>query len=267
MRKQTSRNEDWIQLWNACTKIVSAKRLDELEADAVERAHMIARVYARVGYGWSGGKDSVVLANILQLAKLGTLPHFCSLHAFEYPSIERWLYLHAPRDTQFIRATDYDVDFLNENPRYLFPDPTDKKVRGEYTKEWRKQEKKFCRENGIDVIIAGRRIEDGNACGQKKAGVYTNTNKGTGITSCNLIAEWTHAELLAYIKSRNLPLPMFYAWPNGFVFGTHAWTERDRVNNSINDTFDEVFVLDDMAIKKAASKGLRAAQEYLAGGK
>lgn len=261
--KRTMTNEEQIELWNHCLEIVSAERLDELEETAVKRAKEIATKVGVIGYGYSGGKDSLVLANIMKVAGLESLPHFCSLYAFEYPVMDNWLLKNAPAGTDFVKSELYGVDFLNKNPRYLFPDLTDTKVRYEYTRSWRPQEVQWVRKNKITNMFYGRRIDDGNYCGKKEDGIYVNRNLGVPLTSWHIIADWKLPEVMAYMKSRELELPPIYDFPKGWRYGTHAWTERNLVDGSVNRTFEDVYAIDKEAVINAAKDGLIAAQDFL----
>ena len=260
MLKQKSENREWIKLFNDCEHRVSTKRLYELERKAIHDIRAANMEYPnRCAYGYSGGKDSVVLNELVK--RSGVQMHcFCTIH-HEYPSMEEFIRKTAPTNTKFIYPNDFSMEYLNRHPEYLFPEPTEKKIRSEYTMHWRVHAQRFLKSNGIKAMVTGRRIEDGNFCGRVEDGIYVSSN--SFVKSYNVIADWTHEELLAYIKINKLPMAPIYAYPNGFVYGTHMWFERDRVDHSICKTFDEVFNIDPSIIIRAASEGLIEAQKYI----
>jgi hypothetical protein len=117
-------------------------------------------------------------------------------------------------------------------------------------------------EHGFDTLVAGRRTQDGNFCGKENpVGCRVSEMSHPHIISPNLIANWTHSQLLAYIQYFRIELPAIYYFPNGFRFGTHPWTERRRLNMSYFDTFDEIMRLDSNILPKAASR-LGIVREY-----
>lgn len=263
MLKQRSKNSDWIKLYKESLKIVKPERIRELTDVAVERIRAIVKENPSCAYGFSGGKDSMVLAKLVELSGVEILS-FCTLFRHDYPAMNEFNRDTAPKRTVFIVSEDYSIDFLNVHPEYLFPEPYDKKIRAEYTKAWRMTATKYLKEIGIKHLITGRRIEDGNHCGkpmEELRGTYCSHNKD--FTSYNVIAEWSHEELLAFIRFYQLPMAPIYNYKDGFVYGTHAWIERDRVDHSIEKTFDELWEIDRSIIYKAASDGLIRAQKYL----
>lgn len=262
MRKQSSRNEDWIKLFKICQYLSPESRLNELEAVAVRNIRLIAKE-GGFAYGYSGGKDSVVIKHLIQEAGLGFQPCFSAVYHNEYPAMREFIRQTAPENTIYIQAKDYTFDYLNAHPEFLFPEEENKKVVQLYTKAWRDRVPELCKALGTDMMITGRRLEDGNHCGKKVSrGLYTSRNKD--VISWNIIAEWNHADVLAYIKSRGLPMAPIYEYPNGYKLGTHAWIERPRINGSISQTFDEIWNhIDKGIVISAASGGLLEAQKYL----
>ena len=260
MLKQKSENREWIKLFNNCQLCVTRATLLKLEAKAVQDIRRAASENPNgCAYGYSGGKDSVVLKELIKRAGV-EMPCFCTIQS-EYPEMERFIRETAPANTEYIYPTDFSMEFLNTHPEYLFPERTAKRIRSEYTMHWRVHAQRYLKSRGIGAMITGRRLEDGNFCGKVENGIYTSRNNF--VKSYNIIADWTHEQLLAYIKINRLPLAPIYQYPNGFVFGTHMWFERDRIEHSIEKTFDEVWAIDKTIVINAARAGLIEAQKYI----
>ena len=121
------------------------------------------------------------------------------------------------------------------------------------------------RENGKFKIMTGKRGSDGNNCGSKNEfGCKTTEIKHPHIISLNPIADWSHEQLIAYLRYFKIELPKIYSYPNGFRFGTHPWTERRRLNGRYVDTFDEIMSLEPSVIVSARDK-LNIVDKYLKG--
>lgn len=262
-KKQSSNNEDWLRLYDQCMNLYSKDELDELADKTVDRfkkmlvAHRID--INRIGFCWSGGKDSLVMYDVLKRAGIPMRGGVVILHQNEYPSFERWLRLHAPQEATFRRSQDLTLEFINEHPDYLFP--VDAKPQQAYTGDWLKELKRWFDEQELQVVVNGHRIIDGNICHKDEYGFHYMTRKD-GLVKYSIIADWSHEQVLAYIRHHDLELPHPYFWPNGFRFGTHQWTERRRLNGSYYDTLDELMQLEPSVVYNAADK-LDIVRKYL----
>lgn len=258
--KQRSNNEDWFKLYRDCTNIpkqhidLLARKTMRGIVETIKRNN-----FKTVGYCWSGGKDSLVMWDLIEKSDAKMDCGFCVIHDNEYPAFEKHLRENAPHGIEYRYSHRLSLEYLDKHNEYLFP--TERRMKDAYIEDWRKAQFQFFKDKGLDVLLTGRRLIDGNRCEKNANGDYLAVNK-QGVVKFDFMAEWSHAEVLAYIRYNNLELPANYTYPNGFVLGTHRWTGRPRVNNSFFDTFDEVAQIDIGIIEKASEK-LTLAREYL----
>lgn len=253
MRKQGSQNDQWIELYKNCTSIISKSEIDLLTIKAIKEIRSVIKKYGfkKIGYAWSGGKDSIVLLDIIRKSGIDVFGGFSVIHQNEFPQFERWLYDNAPNDLEFMYSEAMSLEWFNDNIEVLFPMTT--KNKSKFTPVWRKEQAEWFLKNDIDVLLLGRRKEDGNICKKNKYGDYIATNK-KGIVKFDVIAEWNHEQTLAYIKYNDLKLPPIYQYPNGWLFGTHPWTERRRLNGYYFETFDEIMNIDKSILLNARGR-------------
>lgn len=258
--KQRSSNDDWEALYNDSINIPKAN-IEFLAKKTIMDMHSVIKKYGfeRIAYCWSGGKDSLVMYDLIRRGKVPmTCGGVCVIHDNEFPSFEAFLKRSAPVDVEFRYTHDISFDLIEKDIEYLFPNK--KKYKYAYTADWRKQQFKFYRDNNLDVLFTGRRTQDGNICRKNKHGDYIATNK-LGVVKYDPLAEWKHEDIMAYIRHHNIILPEIYFYPNGFRFGTHPWTERRRLNGSFYDTFDEIMLLEPTVLLNARGK-LSIVDEY-----
>ena len=108
----------------------------------------------------------------------------------------------------------------------------------------------------------GRRLKDGNQCGNIENNFIVNKN---GYDVFSPLGAWNNEQLLAYIKYNNLDLPPFYKYDRGFLIGSIAmgeWTERAVLDKTENEVWDELYLID-KSIVINASKVLTSAKKYL----
>ena len=251
--KQRSSNDDWVSLYNDSINIPKAK-IEALSRKTMFEMHSIIAKYGydRIAYCWSGGKDSLVMYDLIRRSGIKmTCGGVCVIHDNEFPSFEKFLFEYAPKDIEFRYTHDISFELIEKDIEYLFPNK--KKYKYAYTADWRKQQFQFFQDKKLDVLFTGRRKQDGNICRKNENGDYIAKNK-QGVVKYDPLAEWTHEDVMAYIRHHCLYLPEIYFYPNGFRFGTHPWTERRRLNGSFFDTFDEIMTIDESVILKARGK-------------
>ena len=250
-RKQSIRNEDWLDAMARIEEYVSREELDEAVITAVERIKEAA-ANKHVAYAWSGGKDSIVLSKLCEMA--GIKESYFAHTELEYPAFLNWCMEHLPEGCTPVNL-GYDLDWLVKHPRMLFPTPED-------DQKWHKLiqitafEKVFF-EHNLDMLIVGHRTIDGNVCGPDGY-----IRKKSGEVRYSPIADWPHELILAFIHYYDLALPPIYDWKDGYWYGTHTWAERGRTGDK-EEGYREVYEIDPSIVVAAAEK-IESARLFLA---
>ena len=253
MLTKNSSNDEWQNAYDAAEIAVSETHINRLTAKTINeiKAVVARKGYTRIGYCWSGGKDSLVMYDVLKKSGIPVVGGVCVLFENLFPTMVNWLKLNAPQDVSF-RYSGYLklTDAAKDPEKFLFP--TDKKVLALHNPPLWKAQNRFAIENGIEVMFTGRRLSDNNFCGKKDNHYITSNESGDRF---NIIAEWTHEELLAYIKYNNIQMPPCYFWKDGWELGIHAWIERHRLGEyPFTENFDELFDMDKRVLLEARKK-------------
>lgn len=249
-RKQRIENDQWLEAIAHIEELVPYGELMLAVKSTIADIRAVSATQ-RVGFGWSGGKDSIVLANICQRA--GVTKCMFAHSDLEYPEFLRWCLENKPLGCEVIN-TGQDIDWLVKHPEMLFP-------KGKELNKWyqivqRKAFTEFFFRNKLDMLIVGHRKADGNVVGEGNV-----IRKNSGEVRYAPLADWSHEMMLAYIHYFKLELPPIYGWKNGYRCGTHPWPSRMHTN-SIQQGFDEVYEIDPTIVIHAAAK-LESARLYL----
>lgn len=250
-RKQSISNDEWVKTYANIENIISQAEVDAIaEKTLLEIANRVKG--KNVGYGWSGGKDSVVLSDLCE--KAGVTQCIIGLCDLEYPAFLRWIAKHAPQNLEYYKV-GYDLEWLSKHQGLLFPP-----LSYHYSRIIQiPAQNKLYKSHGLDMILLGRRKADGNYVG---AGVNYYTD-GKGRTKYNPLSDWTHEQVLGYIHYHNLPMAPFYEWKNGFKIGTHPWYTRSYIDN-VMDGWQEIYDIDKTIVIEAA-KYIDSAARFLQG--
>lgn len=258
-RKQgIASNDEWLSAYETCCSAVSRERCDELAEATADRIASVLRGYRKPASGWCAGKDSIVLEHLLARFGFGHDP-FMWRGVNDYPAMEAWIEANRPDGLRESVIGKFDLEFLEEHPDYLFCQGN---TRQKWMAEKWKRQRADMEGDGYDVLILGRRKKDGNQCGRAEDAYVA--RKGA-CDSFSPLADWTHEELLAYIRYNGLELPPFYSWPNGFLYGSVAmgeWTERPAMGRPESAVWDEIMQIDP-SIPEAAASRLTSARRYL----
>lgn len=247
-RKQNIRDQ---QQWHASIAAAVANtdpaELDNLVSTAADAIRERAKTQ-RIGYGWSGGKDSQVLRYLMSLAGIET----CVLGmttGLEWPAMLRWQTDHMPLDCRVI-AQPLDLYWLRDRPHMLFPQGKDGPVW--FAQIQHKAQTSFVHSEAIDVLAMGRRRKEGNYTGKPcEWGGYEYTNR-LGVTRWSPIADWSHEHVFALIARENLAMPPCYQWPRGYQIGSGAWPAR-QYTDSVDHGWSECWEIDPDVVREAAT--------------
>lgn len=250
-KKQSQRNEDWLETLQNIENIVSKQEIDYLIDKTIEEIKKKTKG-KKVAFAWSGGKDSLVLQLVSENA--GVNECVFVMNNLEYPAFLRWVTDHMPHQLEVIN-TGQDLKWLSQNLDMLFPQDANTAAKWFRIVQHRGQEIYYKR-HGLDMILLGRRKADGNYTGAD--GVYTNRK---GITRYSPLKDWRHEDILAAIHYYHLPMPPIYGWPNGFKVGTGCWPAR-QYTGSIRNGWREVYTIDPTIVHEAAELIL-SAREFL----
>lgn len=239
-RKQTSNNADWLYTMEHIADLISAEEVEAYATDAVSNIKSIS-TGKHVAFAWSGGKDSIVLADLCNRA--GVTEGYFAYCDLDYPAFIRWCSENKP-DGVVMMHTGYTLDWLVHHQNLIFAE-------GLLGQRWHQisQRGPFTRmffEQNLDVLIVGHRVIDGNVCG--KDGFI---RKKSGEVRYSPISDWPHEVILGYVHYNGLPLPPIYGWKDGYVIGTHAWPEREFCK-TLEQGYREVFAIDPSIIQNAA---------------
>jgi 3'-phosphoadenosine 5'-phosphosulfate sulfotransferase (PAPS reductase)/FAD synthetase len=212
----------------------------------------------RVAFAWSGGKDSLALQVIMRAAGIEECV-FGMTRGLEYPAFLAWVTDHMPDGLEVI-DNGWDMGWLARHPGMLFPRSAD------VAAKWFKgvqhvAQEKFYRSRGLDVLILGRRRDDGNFVG-RGVPIYA----AGGITRYSPLADWTQADVLTCLRCEGWTLdgmPPFYSWPRGFRCGTHPWPARQWCRDEQHG-WEEVYKIDPTLVMTAAAV-MPGAASFLSG--
>ena len=253
-KKQSIKNETWVEAFANIEDIMPQSEVDAMAewaiADIKEKTEGKA-----TAYGWSGGKDSIVLSHLCERAGIHkSLLAVCNL---EYPEFMSWLEDNKPGGCEIIN-TGLDMEWLTKRLHLLFPQ--DSKTAAPWFKGVQHiAQTRFFKNQNLDVLILGRRRADGNYVGSG-SNVYTNNY---GVTRYSPLADWRHEHVLAYIHYYKLPLPPIYGWVNGYLCGTHPWPARQWTGSTENG-WHEVYGIDP-GIVRGAAEHIESARQFLEG--
>lgn len=253
-RKQSMDNTRWLDAIADIENLVSREEVSEAVSAVISEIKKTVKG-KKAAYAWSGGKDSLIIADICQ--QVGITDCVFVHTDLEYPAFLKWCIENKPENCAVIN-TGQDIQWLAKHTKLIFPDNAAgigrwfQIVQGAGIT-------KYFKDNSLDVIVCGRRKSDGNYVG-RGMNIYTN---GKGVTRYSPIADWPHELALAYIHYNNISLPPIYEWDKGYFCGTHPWPSRMGMS-SVEQGFSEVYKIDPNIIVEAAEY-LPAARHFLEG--
>ena len=223
---------DFLYLYDHAHHDVSKLHCERLISQTRRGIELTLRDKTAV-YGWSGGKDSVVLEYILRPFGLHGV---CALTQLEYPIVEHFVQRFCPPLVKVVR-TEHGIEWLKRNPRFLLPRDTRTKS------EWYK----IVQQNGLDdfaherfasLVVTGRRRSDGNSIPSL---IYTPKNAPTRYAP---LMNFTHAEVWAIMRHYELPeYPLYTLHPTSLITGTGCWAQEpswEIVKGTDRELFERV---------------------------
>lgn len=251
MRKQNLEHEDFIAIRQ------QARSITRPSIDAkIDRAVGEIRAFCagkNVAYAWSGGKDSLALGHIAELA--GVTECILGICDLEYPAFLSWVTAHMPDGLSVVNV-GLDMDWLAANQGMLFPRNAGTAAHW-FSRVQHRAQRRYYNANNLDALLVGRRRSDGNFVGRNGENWYS----ADGVVRYSPLADWSHADVFALIDHYRLPMPPFYDWPRGFRCGTHPWPARQWCP-SITDGWREVYAIDPSIVQYAAN-WLPSAEHFL----
>jgi 3'-phosphoadenosine 5'-phosphosulfate sulfotransferase (PAPS reductase)/FAD synthetase len=250
LKKQALEHEDFAAIRDRARREISRATI----ISKAERAAGEIAAFCRgrnAAFAWSGGKDSVALAAVCQLA--GVADCVLGITDLEYPAFLAWVTANMPPRLEVIN-TGLDLDWLADNPSMLFPQSANVAAQW-FSRVQHTAQRQYYRAHGLDVIIVGRRRSDGNFVGRDGQNWYS----ADGVLRYSPLADWSHAEVFACIDHFGLSLPPFYDWPRGYRCGTHPWAARQWCRG-VAHGWQEVHSIDPAIVRHAADRIASAAQ-------
>lgn len=254
-RKQRSTQADWTDALAAAYAEPDYARADALiEQAADEVRRKLPLVGRRPAYGWSGGKDSLALAEVMSAA--GVENCVLVISGLEWPAFLGWVTDNMPWNLHVECRSQIDLRWLADHPEMLFPTEAGTASRW-FALVQHAGQRHYCKRFGVDVLLMGRRRADGNHVG--RGGLYRDRG---GFVRWSPIADWSHEDVLTVLGSRQIELPPCYGWPRGFRVGTGPWPARQWTENQAHG-WAEVAAIDPSVLELAAAADLPGAKEAL----
>lgn len=252
-KRKVNPESHWLEVWENIDKIISRDHIKRLTFDTVDEL-ITSTAGKKVAYGWSGGKDALVLEKICDMS--GIQDRLLIKTDLEYHDFLDFLNERIDDRTTVV-TTRHDIEWLSKNPENLFP--FDRKYVGDYMVELRRQMEKHFFNNNLDQFIIGLRIADGNNVPSR---IIENKN---GYTKNSPIKDWTHEELLAFIYYHDIELPKIYSYERTFNNSTGPYYKMIRKKGEpIENKWDYLYRHDKLRMKEAA-RYFESAYEYLGG--
>jgi len=245
-RKQTIADPTpWREAIAQARTLVPDHELDRLISQTLDAIAAERAAGARIGYAWSGGKDSQVMRWLMEQAGIKDAVLGMTV-GLEWPAMLRWLTDHLPAGCD-VHAEPLDLAWLAAHPAMLFP-------QGANGTRWfalvqHRAQRRYSRSNGLDLLALGRRRKDGNYVGAAGADRYTDSH---GVTRWSPIAGWSHEQVFALLGREAIPLPPCYDWPRGYQVGTGPWPAR-QWTTSHDHGFAECWAIDAAHIRAVAA--------------
>lgn len=163
----------------------------------INRIKYIGKKYDKILVAFSGGKDSVVLYDLVKKADINV--------TFRYQNTT----IDPPKTLSFIRKNYPDVEIAH--PELSFFKLVEKKGLPNRYQRWCCSILKESNNNGFDIIMLGVRREESAKRSDRKV-----LDRNKKDLQFNPIIDWTEKDVWNYIKIYNLPMIKYYSAPYNF---------------------------------------------------
>lgn len=199
---------------------------------------------------WSGGKDSIVVAHLLQ--EFGIKKALCEVSfCFPQDKVEyRKIGAHLGLDVTFSeRLTDA---WLKLHPQFIFP----KMKVGKQFYALRQQAAIKEAAKGHTGYFTGRRTQEN----QVPAMAYTNKD---GTVTVHPLRAWKSVEVWQYIRHFDLPFPSIYSTPLGRAEGATPWCNINTTKYTREQCWKMVYDHDPVFFRNHLAQNYGEAKKYL----
>lgn len=252
--KHFNTQEEWLEVWNNYEKYRSREEIEETIAASVAEAKLVCSG-KNAAYAWSGGKDSIALQIVCEEA--GINKGFCAYNQLFFSDSIDFFFRNRPDGIEMI-DTGEDYDWLAQHPSFMFPPST--------TNNWSERTHLRCqadysRRHGIDIMLMGKRSQDGNWV-PKKSLVVTGAN---GVPIYCPIRNWTHEDVICAIRYRGKNLSDFYFREGGgFHYGDTKFALMSPMKGeTVLDAWNRIYKLEPEKVYRSANAGIPTALQYL----
>lgn len=259
--KASAQSPDWAFAFEHIEQFISKEEVESLFNQTIDFVKRSVQG-KRAGFGWSGGKESIVLADIMEQSGVD-ISCFVYNSEMNYKSFCQWAKDNMPhgcvvydraREFNFAKMAQYRMEAFSENnsdyDRFM-------------TLGHRRGFSEFCESHNLDMFIMGTRKADNNVCG--KAPDYITTNKRQKWVRFSPMAEWPTEAILGYIryfKNSYESIPPQYGYENGWKYGSDAPIYSKLLGETRAQMWQRVYRNDPELVIRA-SQYLKSAREYI----
>lgn len=163
--KRTTPNENYTFVWDNLPALVSPEKMTILQSETLQKMHDFFFRYTKrkykIGYGWSGSKDSLVLGHLLSLLEIPVVGVQATIYNLEYPEFLNWSVSNRPENVFLYSNDRLNIKWLADNLEYLFPSNS------KFSRFWalngpRRCMEMFCKNHDIQMLVHGNTRVDGN---------------------------------------------------------------------------------------------------------
>lgn len=250
--KHYNTQSEWMYVWNHYDEIRTKAQIEELIAETVAEIHAVCDG-KNAAYAWSGGKDSIALQIVCEDA--GIKKGFCAYNPLYFSESINFFITHKP-DGIVLYDSGEDVNWLAEHPAFLFPKGGSLRWN---VRTHLKYQPIYCKENNIDILMMGKRSQDGNVVAKEL--VHTSPQ---GVNIYCPIRKWTHEDVICAIRYRGKELSPIYFTEEGFHYGDTKFAVMSPFKGeSVSTAWHRIYKIEPQKVFDSATAGIPSAIQYL----